>query len=90
MDTIEILYIIGGLGISIISYFLKKTMDELKEIKNMAQDTKEKVAIMEIDYLNKVSNLNEKIDNLQSTIKDLTQELKTWHKYWADRNDRIK
>jgi phage host-nuclease inhibitor protein Gam len=80
MDTVEIFYIIGGVGISIISYFLKRTMDELKEIKRIAYDTKEKVAIMEVDYLNKVSNLNEKIDGLQEVIKELTIELKEFNK----------
>jgi phage host-nuclease inhibitor protein Gam len=86
MEAIEFFYIIGGIGLSIISYFLKRTMDELKEIKRIAYDTKEKVAIMEIDYLNKVSNLNEKIDNLQETIKELTMELKNWNETWARKN----
>jgi peptidoglycan hydrolase CwlO-like protein len=80
MNTVEVFYIIGGVGISIISYFLKRTMDELKEIKKIAYDTKEKVAIMEVDYLNKVSNLNEKIDGLQEVIKELTIELKEFNK----------
>jgi len=86
MEAIEVFYIIGGIGLSIISYFLKRTMDELKEIKRIAYDTKEKVAIIEVDYLNKVSNLNEKIDNLQETIKELTIELKNWNETWTRKN----
>jgi phage host-nuclease inhibitor protein Gam len=80
MDGIDILHLIGGLGLSVIAYFLKRTMDEIKEVKQMSYDTKEKVAKIEVDYLNKISNLNEKIDGLQQTIKDLTDELKEYNK----------
>lgn len=86
MEAIEVFYIIGGIGLGIISYFLKRTMDEIKEVKNMAYDTKEKVSKIEVDYLNKVSNLNDKIENLQETIKELTMELKNWHLYWVEKN----
>jgi len=79
MEVIDFLHIIGGLGLSVIAYFLKQTMQEIKEVKQMAIDTKEKVAILEVDYLNKVSNLNDKIDMLQQTIKDLTNELKEYN-----------
>jgi len=79
MEAIDFINIIGGLGLSTIAYFLKRTMDEIKEIKKMAYETKEKVAMLEVDYLNKVSNLNEKIDGLQETIKDLTNELKEYN-----------
>jgi phage host-nuclease inhibitor protein Gam len=80
MGSIEIFYTIGATGLSIISYFLKKTMDEIKEIKEMTQETKQKVAILEVDYLNKVSVLHEKIENLQESLKELTTELKEFNK----------
>jgi predicted RNase H-like nuclease (RuvC/YqgF family) len=79
MELMEILTLIGGIAISIIGYFLKQTMNEIKEIKTVAYATKEKVSVIEVDYLNKVSNLNEKIDGLQETIKELTTELKEYN-----------
>jgi replicative DNA helicase len=55
-------------------------MDEIKEIKEMTQETKQKVAILEVDYLNKVAVLHEKIENLQESLKELTTELKEFNK----------
>jgi hypothetical protein len=80
MEFIEIFYVIGGIGLSIITYFLKMTMNEIKEVKSMAIDTKQKLAIVEVDYLNKVAVLRDKIEDLQETLKELTAELKEFNK----------
>ena len=80
MEFIEIFYVIGGIGLSIIAYFLKMTMNEIKEVKSMAIDTKQKLAIIEVDYLNKVAVLQDKIEDLQETLKELTMELKEFNK----------
>lgn len=80
MEMIEILTIIGGLAVSVISYFLKQTMNDLKQVKEIAYSTQSKLMVIENDYLNKISALNDKIDGLQETIKDLTLELKEWNK----------
>lgn len=83
MEMIEILTGIGGLMLAIIGYFLKRTMEELKEVKEVAYDTKTKVKVLENDYLNKVTMLNQKFDllaenikELNSNIKELTQKIK--------------
>jgi peptidoglycan hydrolase CwlO-like protein len=70
----------GGISISVIGYFLKKTLSELEKIKEVAYDTKNRLNVLENDYSNKVSQLNEKIDDLQHTIKELTHELKEFNK----------
>jgi phage host-nuclease inhibitor protein Gam len=80
MYSTEIFYLIGGLGLSVISYFLKLTMGEIKEVKTMALDTRQKLAVIEVDYLNKVISLQEKIENLQETLKELTIELKEFNR----------
>ena len=65
--------------LSVISYFLKNTMNELKEVKEVCYTTKSKLEVLENDYINKVSQLNSKIDGLQETIKELTTELKAFN-----------
>jgi len=80
MEMIEFFYIIGGIGLSVISYFLKRTMDELKEVKNIAYDTRTKLAVLESSYTIQINQLNERIEDLKETIKELTVELKTFNK----------
>jgi hypothetical protein len=75
MDTTILLWI-GGLLITIIGYFLKQTMEELKSFKTMAIETKSKLSLLELDHNNKYKHLNEKIDALSDSIKDLITEIK--------------
>lgn len=79
MDTSVILWI-GAILIAIIGYFLKATMEELKQFKNMAIETKTKLGLLELDHQNKYNHLNEKIDALYEAIKDLTLEVKDLNK----------
>jgi peptidoglycan hydrolase CwlO-like protein len=80
MTIEQLLFALGGLSISIISFFLKRTLNELEKIKEVAYDTKNRLNVLENDYTNKVHQLNEKIDDLQEVIKELTHELKTFNK----------
>lgn len=79
MDTSVILWI-GAILIAIIGYFLKATMEELKQFKTMAIETKSKLDLLELDHQNKYNHLNEKIDALYDAIKDLTLEIKDLNK----------
>lgn len=79
MDT-NILLWIGAILITIIGYFLKQTMEELKQFKNIAIETKTKLGLLELDHQNKYNHLNEKIDALYDAIKDLTLEIKDLNK----------
>jgi peptidoglycan hydrolase CwlO-like protein len=83
MEMIELLTGIGGLMLAVIGYFLKNTMAELKDVKEIAYDTKVKVKVLENDYLNKIASLNEKIDVLGDTIKELNKNIQKL-------NDKIK
>ena len=80
MTIEQLLFALGGVSISIISFFLKRTLNELEKIKEVAYDTKNRLNVLENDYTNKVHQLNEKIDDLQEVIKELTHELKTFNK----------
>jgi len=71
---------IGAILIAVIGYFLKSTMEELKQFKNMAIETKTKLGLLELDHQNKYNHLNEKIDALYQAIKDLTMEVKDINK----------
>lgn len=71
---------IGAILITIIGYFLKQTMEELKQFKIMAIETKSKLDLLELDHQNKYKHLNEKIDALYVAIKDLTIEIKELNK----------
>jgi hypothetical protein len=69
---LDIVKVILGSLVTIIGYFLKATMTELKETKNMAIDTKLKVSVLENDQ----NHLTDKFDMLYQAVKDLTSEIK--------------
>ena len=76
MEAINFLTFIAGFVISIIGYFLKQTMNDLKSVKEIAYDTKAKLSVLENDYINKIAQLNNKFDILNESIKELTKEIK--------------
>lgn len=76
MDALNFLTFIGGLSISIIGYFLRQTMADLRSVKEIAYDTKAKLSVLENDYINKIAQLNSKFDILNESIKELTKEIK--------------
>lgn len=76
----DFLVMIGGVMLAVISYFLKTTMDDLKSIKLMTFETKNKLGIIENDYLNKHANLSDKFDDLKAALVDLTKEIKELNK----------
>ena len=77
MEMIDILTLIGGLMLSIIGYFLKSTMDELKSVKNLTYETKNQLDILKNDHLNKYANMSDKFDELKVAVYDLTKEIAT-------------
>jgi len=64
-------------GIAIIGYFLKQTMEDLRKVKDLSYENKNKLSVMENDYLNKHNHLSEKFDELYGAVKDLTVEIKS-------------
>lgn len=76
----QILMLIGGLIFSVLGYFLKRTMDELKEVKQMSYDNKSQIDLLRLDYKNKVDNLTEKFDELKHTMSELIKEIKELNK----------
>lgn len=72
----NVLFFVGGLLISIIGFFLRATMAEIKQVNSMAYETKSQMEVIKTDLLNKHDNLSEKIGELKEVIKDLLMEIK--------------
>lgn len=79
--------IILGAMVSVIGYFLKTTMDDLKKVKEVSYETKSKLAVLENDYINKHTALTEKFDLLCESVKDLTNEIKLLNKEFNKKKD---
>jgi peptidoglycan hydrolase CwlO-like protein len=75
MEVNEIIMLLGGISISVISYFLKRTMDQIKDISEITYENKTKLEVMQTDYLNKISRLDEKFSLLYEAIKELTKKI---------------
>jgi peptidoglycan hydrolase CwlO-like protein len=73
----QLLFALGGLSISIIGYFLKQSLNDIKSVKEVVYENKSKLSVLENDYMNKINRLNEKFDMLAENIKDLTEEIKS-------------
>ncbi len=80
MEIINILTAIGGIMLSIIGYFLKQTMEELKAVKNLSYKTQNDLNILKNDHMNKYDNMTEKFDELKAAVIDLTKEIKELNK----------
>jgi uncharacterized membrane protein (DUF106 family) len=76
ISTSALVMLIFGVLISIIGYFLKKTMEDLKDVQKMAQETKIDLGLVKLDTKNKYDNLLEKIEQLFETNKEIISELK--------------
>lgn len=76
----EIYGIIIGCVIAVIGYFLNDTMSNLKSVIKQTTENTNKLNLVELDLLNKHSNLNEKFDSLNTSVKELTIEIKALNK----------
>ena len=76
ISTSALVMLIFGVLISIIGYFLKETIEDLKDVQNMAQETKIDLGLVKLDNKNKYDNLLEKIQQLFENNKEIISELK--------------
>jgi len=80
MHIMDIFTLIGGLMMTIVGYFLKSTMDDLKSVKLLTYETKNKLDILQNDHINKHAALTDKFDELKQALNELTKELKELNK----------
>jgi len=83
MNETQIFNIIGGIVVSIIGYFLKNTMDSLKDVSTMAYQNKAKLDILENNH----NHLTDKFEMLYEAVKDLTNEIKNLSNQLAKKKD---
>lgn len=72
--------VVGAILVAVISYFLKKTMDDLKETAKLSVENKSEISILKTDYKNKIDFFTEKFDELKITISELIKEIKELNK----------
>jgi uncharacterized membrane-anchored protein YhcB (DUF1043 family) len=87
MEMLDLLTLIGGVMLGIITYFLKRTMDELKEVKDVAYTAKNDLSVLKNDHINKYEHMSEKFDILCESVKDLTKEIKELNKELNKKKD---
>lgn len=65
-----------ALVVSVISYFLNRTMKEQDKTKELSIKTATELEVLKTDHLNKHEHLSEKFDDLKDSIVILTREIK--------------
>lgn len=76
----QIFYIIGGLLVSVIAFFLKKTMDQLTNVEKMTNENKNQIDLLKIEHKLEMKGLTEKFDELKVAVTDLIKEIKELNK----------
>jgi len=76
IDAGIIMSTILGIIISIIGYFLKRTMAEQDKTKELGIKTATELEVLKTDHLNKHEHLSDKFDDLKDSIVILTREIK--------------
>lgn len=74
--VLTVILFIGGIAVSIMGYFLKKTMDDVDKTKELATYTRERLSVLENDHNNKHASMTEKFDSLKESMDMLTGEIK--------------
>ncbi len=80
MEMIELLTLVGGIMLGIISYFLRQTMSDLRNVKLMSYENKTKIEVLEKEHILRHQNLTEKFDELKLTMSELIKEIKELNK----------
>jgi hypothetical protein len=83
MELGDFLVALGGISISVMGYFLRETLNDLKSVKEVAYSNKNKIELLEKEYMLRIERLNEKIallydaiDKLNDNISRLSEKIK--------------
>ncbi len=76
MEMMTLLTMIGGIMLSIIGYFLRETMKDLKDVKTLSYENKNRIDLLEREYMLRFDNLTGKFDELKLTMSELIKEIK--------------
>lgn len=72
---LSIITTIGTIAITIIGYFLRRTMDENSETHKLAVATKTELEVLKTDHSNKLEFITEKFDDLKEVMVTLTDKI---------------
>jgi chaperonin cofactor prefoldin len=76
MEIVTNLLFVGfGLGITIIGYFLNKTMSRLEKVEINAMQNRLDISVLRNDHDNKYEHIVEKFDTLTKSIDTLTTNI---------------
>jgi uncharacterized membrane protein YgaE (UPF0421/DUF939 family) len=75
MEFNDFLVLIGGVSISVIGYFLRSSLNEVKEVKTITYENKSKIELLEKEYMLRIEGLNEKIQLLYDAIDKLNTNI---------------
>lgn len=70
-----------GIGITIIGYFLKRTMDSVDSAIQKCEENELNIAVLKNDHMNKHDALNKQMGDLTIAIRENTQELKGFKEF---------
>lgn len=94
MNIEPFLYPIFGGFLSVLGYFLRETMADMKKTKERLLDLKLEVGknkseleVLKNDHINKHDALNMRFDELKEVMKDLSHEIKSLTMEIAKRKD---
>lgn len=87
MELVEVYTKFIGFLIPIIGFFVKKTLDDVKRLKDMSYGLQKDLEVLKIDHLNKYTRLEEKFDDLFDAVKDLTLEIKNLNNQLSKKKD---
>jgi hypothetical protein len=76
MEMTTLLTVIGGVMLSIIGYFLRETMKDLRDVKTQSYENKNRIDLLEKEYMLRFDNLTDKFDELKLTMSELIKEIK--------------
>lgn len=87
----QLFYWLGGIGLTVVGYFVKSTIDDLKkhkektdmEIEKLKENSainKGKIEVLENDHNNKYNHLSQKLDEVYQMLRDLIIEVKDINK----------
>jgi predicted nucleic acid-binding Zn-ribbon protein len=72
----ELMKYLLGIAITVIGWFLRNTMQELKDVRKQADDNSAALNIMRVENSGKFENLTEKVGELKETLNELIAEIK--------------
>jgi chromosome segregation ATPase len=69
-----------GSVVAIIGWFLRSTMQELRDVRSKADRNEIELGLLKQDATNKFENLTDRVSELKETLQDLIKEIKALNK----------